>query len=90
VSGTAIHGTFPLFLSACAFFFLLGNYYLYGMNVELRKRLPESKWNSRSAWLVPLPLHREHCPGSPTRRKCLACAVAMVLCGYAAFLARIK
>lgn len=90
MSAAPWHGISIFFLAASALFFVLGNYYLYRMNVELRSKLPEAQWNSISAWLSPLPLHREHCPDSPTRLKCLVCAVAMLLCGYVAFLTRVK
>jgi hypothetical protein len=90
VSAAWIRGLFAIFLAAFACFFVLGNYYLYLMNVELRSKLPESLWNSPRAWLSPLPLHREHCPDSQTRMKCLMSAVAMILCGYLAFLTWMK
>ncbi|MBZ5660688.1 MAG: hypothetical protein LAO08_09795 [Acidobacteriia bacterium] len=90
MSGAPWRGLSAIFLGASALFFVLGNYYLYVMSLELRSKLPESQWNSPRAWLSPLPLHREHCPDSPTRLKCLMCAVAMLLCGYVAFLTRVK
>jgi hypothetical protein len=79
-----------MFLAVSALLFVLGNYYLYVMNVELRSKLPESSWNSMRTWLSPLPLHRKYCADSPTRLKCIVCAVAMLLCGYVAFLTRVK
>jgi hypothetical protein len=88
MSAAGFHRLSVIFLAASAFFFAMGNYYLYVMNVELRGKLPESKWNSTRAWLSPLPLHREHCPDSLTRLRCLTCAVAMLMCGYLAFLLR--
>lgn len=79
-----------MFMAVSALLFVLGNYYLYVMNLELRRKLPESLWNSTKTWLSPLPLHRQYCPESFTRLKCIVCAVAMLLCGYVAFLTRVK
>jgi hypothetical protein len=90
VSAASFHGWSEVFLAASGLFFLLGNYYLYVMNLELRSKLPEAERNSLRARLSPLPLHREHCPDSQTRKKCLICAVTVILCGYLAFMSWMK
>lgn len=85
MKAASLHGLSSIFLTGCAIFFLLGNYYLYVMNLELKSKLPEAQRSSLRNWLSPLPLHREHCPDSSTRTKCLICAVGVILCGYLAF-----
>jgi hypothetical protein len=82
---TWFHVVAGILLTICVFCFALSNYYGYIINLELRGQLPHSRWSAFRAWSSPIALHRKYCPDSQARKKCLFCAVGMLVCGYLGF-----
>ncbi len=85
MSSTLFHAAAAVLLTGCVFCIGLGSYYGYVMNLELRSRLPDSRWTWLRAWAPPVYLHCKYCPESQTRKKCFGCTVGMLVCGFLGF-----
>jgi hypothetical protein len=79
------HTVASILLTACVFFFALGNYYGYVMTLEVRSRLPDSRWSWLRAWWTSPLSHRKYCPDSQMPKKWLVCQVGMFVCGFLGF-----
>jgi hypothetical protein len=86
MSSASFHTLATVFLTACVILLVLGNYYGVVMTLDIKRRLPDSRWSWLDALLTPLSKHRKYFPESQTYKKYLICGIGMLVCGYLYFL----